>query len=78
MRILEKAGIDPEKVPGKGKRMIRKKTFHSLRHTLTSQLANAGVSKEIRMKILGHTSEGSHDQYTHLEFDALKKAIDSA
>jgi integrase len=54
----------------------RSKTFHSLRHTLPSWLKAAGVDKETRMKILGHTNEDTHARYTHHEMAALQKALE--
>jgi integrase len=49
-RIVIKAGIDPMVVAGKGTRKFTKRTFHSLRHSFNSLLANVGVAEEIRMK----------------------------
>ncbi|MHB8519208.1 MAG: tyrosine-type recombinase/integrase [Limisphaerales bacterium] len=74
-RIVRKAGIDPMVVPGKGVRNFTKRTFHSLRHSFNSTLANAGVAEEIRMKLTGHSSKAMNDRYTHLDVAPLKKAI---
>jgi integrase len=74
-RIVRKAGIDPMIVPGKGIRQFTKRTFHSLRHSFNSALANAGVSEEVRMKLTGHSSKAMNTRYTHLEVDTLKNAI---
>lgn len=63
-------------VHGKGRR-FHKLTFHSLRHTFISRLANAGVSRELRMKLSDHTSD-VHTRYTHLELTALRAAIESS
>lgn len=43
------------------------KTFHSLRHTTNSLLANAGVSDDVRRQILGHASTKMNARYTHLQ-----------
>ncbi len=40
---------------GKG-RASNSKTFHGLRHSFISGLANAGVSPEIRQKLAGHAA----------------------
>lgn len=64
-------------VQSKGKRNFTKWTFHSLRHSFNSNLANAGVTGEIRMKLTGHPSKAVHTQYTHFEVDALKSAMSS-
>jgi len=74
-RIVKKAGIDPMTVPGKGTRNFTKRTFHSLRHSFNSALANAGVAEEIRMKLTGHTSKPTNQRYTHLQMAALKTAV---
>ncbi|MCW1886040.1 site-specific integrase [Luteolibacter flavescens] len=52
------------------------RSFHSLRHTFTSLLANANVSQELRMRLTGHTTKEINDIYTHIELESLKKAID--
>ena len=54
---------------------ISKRTFHALRHSFTSALANAGVAPELRMKLTGHKSAAVHQGYTHLELATLKQAI---
>jgi len=74
-RIVTKAGLDLQTVQGTGIRKISKRTFHALRHSFTSALANAGVSPELRMKLTGHKSAEVHRGYTHMEMDTLKEAI---
>lgn len=79
-RIMRKAGIIAEgegedRKEGKGRRFMSL-GFHSLRHTFVSLLANQNVSKEMRMKLAGHTSE-AHDRYTHLEVDTLRDSINA-
>jgi integrase len=74
-RIMRKAKIDTQTVKGKGTRNFSRRTFHSLRHSFNSELANAGVAEEIRMKLTGHSSRVMNARYTHLELDALRKAI---
>jgi integrase len=74
-RIVRKAGIDLQTVQGGGNRKISRRTFHALRHSFTSALANAGVIPELRMKLTGHSSEAVHRGYTHHELDALKTAV---
>jgi integrase len=76
-RLMEKAGIDPERVDGKGKRKFSAKTFHSLRHSFNSMLANSGVSQETRMKLIGHASEQINDQYTHIQMETLRRDIEN-
>jgi len=75
-RIVVNAGLDLQTVQGTGVRMISKRTFHALRHSFTSALANAGVSPELRMKLTGHKSAEIHRGYTHLEMETLKAALE--
>jgi integrase len=74
-RIVVKAGLDLQTVQGGGIRKISKRTFHALRHSFTSALANAGVSPELRMKLTGHKTEAIHQGYTHHELKTLRKAV---
>src|SRR6185437_12734975 len=74
-KIVEKAGLDPMTVKGKGIRKFSKRSFHSLRHSFNSALANAGVPEEVRMKLTGHATPIMNSQYTHLQMDTLKKAV---
>lgn len=76
-RIVLKAGIDPMIVQGKGTRQFTRRTFHSLRHSFNSALANAGVAEEIRMKLTGHSSRAVNSRYTHLQVNTLKSAIEA-
>jgi integrase len=73
--IMAKAGIDTKTVKGMGERTFSKLSFHSLRHTYNSILANAHVSQEIRMKLTGHTTVANNANYTHHELKTLKSAI---
>ncbi|HWX22426.1 MAG TPA: tyrosine-type recombinase/integrase [Candidatus Binatia bacterium] len=73
--IVRKAGIDLQTVQGGGDRKISRRTFHALRHSFTSALANAGVAPELRMKLTGHSSESVHRGYTHHELAVLKDAV---
>ena len=40
--------------------------LHSLRHTLNTRMVQAGVLKEIREFVLGHSKKDVNDIYTHL------------
>lgn len=78
--IVLKAGLDAgtesKKRAGK-RRRFTPKTFHSLRHGFVSSMANAGVSKELRMKLAGHTTEAVADGYTHHEAEVLRRAVEA-
>jgi integrase len=50
-------------------------SFHSLRHSFNSALANADVPQEIRQKLTGHASAAMNEVYTHRELEPLQKAI---
>jgi integrase len=76
-RIVTKAGLDPGVIRGKGIRKFSQRTFHSLRHSFNSALANAGIAEEVRMKLTGHSSKAVHARYTHLEMGKLKDAVTS-
>jgi integrase len=75
IKIIKAAGIDSVESEQKSGRKFSAKTFHSLRHTFTSVLANQGISPEIRMKLTGHSSKNVHQGYTHLEHQLLKTTI---
>jgi integrase len=76
-RIMEKAKVKGEiarRRVGKG-RTINTLTFHSLRHSFNSIMANAGVSQEVRQKLTGHASAEMNKRYTHHELEPLREAI---
>jgi integrase len=75
-RIMRKAGLDLQTVKGAGIRQQSKRTFHALRHSFTSALANQGVSSEVRMKLTGHKTESVHRNYTHHEIEKLRSAVE--
>ncbi len=75
--IMHSAGVyarkDEREIKGKGRR-FNDLTFHSLRHTYISFMANKGVKKEIRKKLAGHTTN-VHDRYTHFELETLRNML---
>jgi len=75
-RIMRKAGLDMEKVKSAGVRQLSRRTFHALRHSFTSALANQGVAPELRMKLTGHKTEAVHRGYTHHELAKLRAAVE--
>jgi integrase len=52
-------------------------SFHSLRHTATSLLANAGIAADTRKAITGHADDRVHEAYTHYELETLRAAVES-
>ena len=59
---------------GRG-RQVRTKSFHSLRHTFVSRLANADVSADVRKALAGHDTDEAHARYTHLAFTKQTEAL---
>lgn len=74
--IMRKAGVDHQPVARKvGVRTVSRRSFHALRHSFTSALANAGISPEVRMRRTGHSTDASHRTYTHHEIETLREAV---
>lgn len=79
--ILFAAGMAKERgreETGKGhgqRRTVNEISFHSLRHTATSLLKNAGVSAAVAMDIIGHESEAINRHYTHIEAKTKRAAL---
>lgn len=77
-RLMERAKargeIIDERRGGSG-RSVSTLSFHSLRHTLVSLMANAGVPEEVRQKFTGHASAELNQHYTHHEVETLRAAI---
>jgi integrase len=51
-------------------------TFHSLRYSFNSALANAGVPQEIRQRLTGHASAEMNQHYTRHEIETLRAAVE--
>ena len=84
--LLVAAGLAPaahasHKSKGKGRDAQRTPfeiSFHSLRHTATSLMKNAGISPAIVQDIIGHESAEISAHYTHVEHEAKAKALNAA
>jgi integrase len=74
--IMQRAGIEGKimRVVENG-RGVSSLSFHSLRHSFTSALANAGIPEEVRMKLTGHSTRDVHAGYSHHEMELLRSAI---
>ena len=59
---------------GSGRR-VNALSFHSLRHTFNSALANAGIPEETRIALTGHTSREMNQTYTHRELSIYRDAV---
>ena len=53
---------------------VGKRSFHSLRHSFISWLAQVDVASDVRMRLAGHTTERVHQDYTD-HGDALQRAV---
>jgi integrase len=71
-RLMERAGVPREVTIAGGIRA--KRSFHCLRHSFTSWLAEADVHADVRQKLTGHSSAGVHAKYTHHD-EALDRAV---
>jgi len=71
-----KAHRTTEAAPGRdGPRELSQISFHSLRHTATSLMKNAGINASVVMDIIGHESEAVSAHYTHIDEDTKRRAI---
>lgn len=77
MRLMDRAGVDRRSVQSSKNYRFSRLSFHSLRHSLASALTNAGISNDVRMKILGHSSVDVHQGYSHVQFEPLRAAIEA-
>jgi integrase len=67
-----------EAAPGRdGPRELSPLSFHSLRHTATSLMKNAGVNASVVMDIIGHESEAISAHYTHIDEATKRSALDA-
>ena len=76
-KIMSKANIDPQSSKaGIGKARTKNSlSFHSLRHSFNSILANEDIAGEVRRKLTGHSSDEMNQNYTHLELEKLREAV---
>lgn len=77
-RLVRKAGIEAPPIRERGGehgRTVSSLSFHSLRHSFNSALANHGVSQEHRKLLVGHLSSKINSHYTHMEFEPLREAV---
>jgi integrase len=81
-RLLADAGLRPprgEKGAPKSElaRSTNELVFHSLRHTATSLLKEAGIPQAVVGELIGHDSKEVSQGYTHVGEAALKLAINA-
>ncbi len=81
--ILVEAGLakaQSKKPTGKGrstKRKTNELSFHSLRHTATSLMKNAGIPAAVVQDIIGHDSVAVSQHYTVIDLDSKRRAVDA-
>jgi integrase len=71
-RIMRSAGV-PRDIVEAGD-VVKRRSFHSLRHSFSSWLAEQDIHADVRRKLTGHKSAGIHDRYTHHN-EALDRAV---
>ncbi len=76
-KIMAEAAIKQETIAAAGKagHEFNKFTFHSLRHSFISEMANAGIAPDVRQLLAGHSDDRSHSVYTHTQIDTLRAAV---
>ena len=81
--ILVAAGLAKlrtHKKTGNGRsarRSLNALSFHSLRHTTTSLLKNAGTNDSVARDIVGHDSAAVSANYTHIDEKTKRKALNT-
>jgi integrase len=71
--LMKKAGVPAIVTLPTGEERTR--SFHSLRHSANSWMANAGVDVGTRQEILGHSSAAQNLEYTTLDPETRRKAM---
>jgi len=78
-KLMDRARIEQRMIRERSKsgsgRSVNALSFHSLRHSFSSILANAGISEERRMALTGHATRDVHQRYTHHELERLRDAV---
>jgi integrase len=72
VRMMDRNGI-PRDITEAGD-VTKRRSFHSLRHSFASWLADADVHADVRQRLTGHQSAGVHGRYTHHD-EALERAV---
>ena len=75
--LVKEKGIETERQGRAARRAVSELSFHSLRHTATSLMKNAGISPAIVQDIIGHESAEMSAHYTHVESGAKRQALES-
>jgi integrase len=73
--IMNRAGIDSRTEKQESGRAFSRRSFHSLRASFNTTLAERGVPQETRMKLTGHRSRSVNDSYTKPAMENLRTSI---
>lgn len=76
--ILPRIGIEQtfaERPEGQRGRTLAPYSIHSLRHSLATWLAAAGVEESMRMRLIGHEDEAINRGYTHAGAEQAAAAL---
>jgi integrase len=73
--LMDRASISNESVQTAGKGKLSRLSFHALRKTFNSSLANQNVDQELRKSLTGHQSNKVNDVYTEMEQERKAKAV---
>ena len=77
--IMKNAGINRKTKESKGEgRATNAKSFHSLRHTISSWLMDSGADQRMRQLVCDHDDPKMNARYTHGNIVAMSKAITGA
>lgn len=76
--VLKAAGIDTGESATSSGRMWHARTFHSLRHTLATWLAETGAEESLRRRIVDHESAAVHAGYLHYGIETLRQSLTRA
>jgi integrase len=76
-KIMQRARIAQSLIRERNQkgRSVYSHSFHSLRHSFSTILANNNVSEEVRMRLTGHTTRSVHQKYTHHDLKVFQAAI---
>ena len=78
--VRKAENVCPREGTGKGRDVKRKTqplSFHSLRHTATSWMKEAGIPQSVVQEFIGHDDATMSRLYTHTGDDAMRKAAAS-
>ena len=76
-KIMQRARIAESVIRDRNEsgRTVYSHSFHSLRHSFSTILANNNVPEEVRMRLTGHTTRSVHQKYTHHDLEVFRAAI---